>query len=40
MHNGWFGMGGMGAYWLVPLLIVGVVIIAWLLVTRRSRDGR
>ena len=40
MHDGgWLGMGGMGSYWLVPVLIVVLVGFALLLV-RRSRDGR
>jgi hypothetical protein len=41
MHDGgWFGMGGMALYWQIPLLIVVLVILAWALARRRSRDGR
>ncbi len=37
MHDGgWFGMGGMGSYWQVPVLIVVLVAVAWLLARRRS----
>lgn len=40
MHNeGWFGMGGMGLYWQLPLLIVVVVIVAWLFARSRSRPA-
>ncbi|MEO8586987.1 MAG: hypothetical protein ABI584_12565 [Acidobacteriota bacterium] len=40
MHDGgWLGMGGMGSYWLVPVLLVVLVVFA-LLLFRRSRDGR
>jgi len=40
MHDGgWMGMGGMGSYWLVPVLIVVLVGFA-LLLFRRSRAGR
>jgi uncharacterized membrane protein len=43
MHGGgWFGMGGVGFYWQIPVLIVVlvVVLVAWLFGRRRSRDGR
>jgi len=41
MHDGgWFGMGGMGLYWQLPVLIAVVVIVAWLFASRRSRSGR
>lgn len=40
MHNGtWFGMGGMWFYW-VPLLVVVVVLLAWGVSRRRSRNDR
>jgi hypothetical protein len=40
MHDGgWFGMGGMGSYWLVPALIV-ILVVSALLLVRRSRYGR
>lgn len=39
-HGGWFGMDGMGSYWLIPVLIVVIVIVAVLLARRRSGDGR
>lgn len=40
MHDGWSGMvGGTGLYWLVAGLIVVVVILAWGLARRRSRNG-
>jgi hypothetical protein len=41
MMNGghWFGMSGMGAYWLVPVLIAAVVIVVFLLAKRRSAGG-
>lgn len=40
MHDGsWFGMGWMGSAWSIPLLVVGVVVIALLLARRRSRGG-
>ena len=41
MHDGgWFGMGG-AEYWLIPVLIVVLVIVALgLFARRRSRDGR
>lgn len=32
----WFGMGGMGFYWL-PVLIVVVVVVAWLFTRGRRR---
>ena len=41
MHDGtWFGMGGMGLYWSVPVLILVVVMVAWMFSRRRTRDGR
>jgi hypothetical protein len=41
MHDGgWFGMGGMGLYWQLPIVILVVVIVAWLFARRRSADGR
>lgn len=41
MHDGgWFGMGGMGLYWLIPVLVVIVAALSWLLVKRRSRGDR
>lgn len=42
MHDGgWFGMGGMGFYGWVPILVVAVVLIlVWSLARRRSRGGR
>jgi hypothetical protein len=41
MHDGgWFGMGGMGLYWQLPVLIVIVAMVAWLLARRRSAGGR
>ncbi len=40
MRDGWSGMmGGTGFYWLVGGLILVVLILAWGLVRRRSRDG-
>ncbi|HVS16154.1 MAG TPA: hypothetical protein VMV46_19730 [Thermoanaerobaculia bacterium] len=40
MHDGgWFGMSGMGLYWLLPVLIVVVVMAAWML-SRRRPGGR
>ena len=40
MHDGWSGMmGGTGLYWLVAGLVVVVVVLAWGLAKRRSRDG-
>jgi heme exporter protein D len=36
-HGGWFGMGGMGFYWQLPVLIVVVVLVAWFLASRRRR---
>ena len=40
MHDGgWFGMGG-AEYWLIPVLIVVLVILAWSFARRRSRVGR
>ena len=40
MHDGgWFGMGG-AEYWLVPVLLVVLVIVALgLFARRRSQDG-
>jgi len=41
MHDGgWLGMGGMGFYWLLPVLIGLVVIVAWMYSRRRSGGGR
>lgn len=41
MHDGgWFGMGGMGLYWSVPILILVVVMVAWMFSRRRSGGGR
>jgi len=41
MHDGgWLGMGGMGYYWQVPVLIVIVALVVWLVVRRRSPRGR
>lgn len=41
MHDGgWFGMGGAGLYWLIPVLLVVLVILVWLVARRRSRDNR
>lgn len=41
MHPGeWFGMGGMGLYWSVPVLILVVVMVAWMLFRRRAGGGR
>jgi uncharacterized membrane protein len=40
MHDGgWFGMGGMGLYWQIPVLIVVLVICVGLFARRRSRDS-
>jgi uncharacterized membrane protein len=41
MHGGWFGMSGGGLFSLFPVLIVVlvVVLVAWLLGKRASRDG-
>jgi len=40
MHDGrWLGMGGMGSYWLVPLVVVVVVLLAVLVFRGRSRRG-
>jgi hypothetical protein len=40
MHDGgWLGMGGMGSYWLVPVLLIVLVVFA-LPYFRRSRGGR
>jgi hypothetical protein len=40
MHDGgWFGMGGMGLYWQLPVLIVVVILVAWFLASRRGRPG-
>jgi len=41
MHDGgWFGMGGMGLYWQIPMLILVVGICVGLFARRRSRGGR
>lgn len=41
MHDGgWFGMGTMGLWWSIPVLILVVVIAAWMFSRRRSRGGR
>lgn len=41
MHDGgWFGMGGMGFYWSLPVLILVVVMVAWMFSRRRSGSGR
>ncbi len=41
MHDGgWFGMGWMGLYWQLPILMLVVVIVAWLFARRRSGDVR
>jgi len=41
MHDGgWFGMGGMGLYWQLPILILILVAVVWLVARRRSGDGR
>ena len=41
MHDGgWFGMGGMGLYWLLPVLIGSVVLVAWMISRRRSGGSR
>lgn len=41
MHDGgWFGMGAMGSYWLIPVLVAVVVVLAWSLARRRSPNGR
>jgi len=37
---GWFGMGGMGLYWSVPVLILVVVMVAWMFSRRRSGGSR
>lgn len=39
-HGGWFGMGGMGLYWTLPILLVAVVIVALLFARRRSPNSR
>ena len=38
--GGWFGMGGMGLWWAVPILILVVVMVAWMFSGRRSGSGR
>jgi len=38
-HGGWLGMGGMGLYWQLPVLILVVVALVWAFSRRRSRDG-
>jgi hypothetical protein len=41
MHgSGWFGMGGMGLYWQIPLLVVVLVILVSAFARRRPRDDR
>jgi hypothetical protein len=41
MHDGgWFGMGGIGLYWQVCILILVAGIVAWLFVRKRSAGGR
>ena len=41
MHDGgWFGMGGMGLWWSVQILILVVVMAAWMFSRRRSGGGR
>ena len=41
MHDGgWFGMGGMGFYWQLPILILVLVAVVWLIARRRSGDDR
>ncbi len=41
MHDGgWFGMGGMGLYWQLPVLILVVAVVAWFFFRRRPRMGR
>jgi hypothetical protein len=41
MHDGgWFSMGGMGLYWVLPVLIGLVVVVAWMSFRRRSDGGR
>ncbi len=42
MHGGWFGMSGGGIFWLFPVLItvLVVILVAWLLGKRASRDDR
>ena len=41
MNDGaWFGMSGMWLYWWGPVLIAGVVILAWSVARRRSRGDR
>ncbi len=38
MHDGsWFGMGGMGYSWWIPILVAVVVILAWRFGRARSR---
>ena len=39
MHDGaWFGMGG--GYWVLPVLIVAIAMVAWMYSRRRSGSGR
>jgi hypothetical protein len=41
MHGaGWFGMGEVGLYWQLPILILVVMMVAWLFARRRSGAGR
>ena len=41
MHDGgWFGMGGGGRYWQLPVLILVIVMVAWMFSRGRSRRGR
>ena len=42
MHDGgWlFGMGGMGLYWQLPILILVIVMVAWAVARRSSKEGR
>jgi cytochrome c-type biogenesis protein CcmH/NrfF len=41
MHDGdWFGMGGMGLYWQIPVLILVVVMVVWMFARRRSGGDR
>lgn len=40
MHDGWLGMGGMGYYWQVPVLIVIVALVVWMVVRRRAPGSR
>jgi len=41
MHDGgWFGMGGMGLYWQLPILLLVIAMLAWFFARRRPGDGR